>query len=137
MTAEIPCIKCLIHFIGLINSVDSLLNLPKVFGGNIVTSTTEFTLEANTRWVEWDRVDIRLWRAASWGSVVVAVTKVASTVIKPATYRVDKACWVKFADAVSKDEFCVFDSWLAPAFVVYDLEHTYPLAAQPTTMSTN
>jgi hypothetical protein len=136
MAAEIPRIKRVIHFVGLVDTVDSLLNLPKVLGGDVVTSTTKFTLKADTRWVERDRVNVGLWRTASWGSVVVAVTKVASAVIEPATYRVDEARWVKFADSGSKAELCVIESWLAPAFIVYDLKHTNLLAAPTTKRST-
>ena len=32
MAAEVPRIKCLMQFVGLVDSVDSLLNLPKVLG---------------------------------------------------------------------------------------------------------
>lgn len=92
-----------------------------------MTSATEFTLEADARWAQVDRVP---WHAALWVSVVVVVTEIASAVIEPATDGVDKARWVKFVDHVSQAEFRVFGDDLTPTFVVYDLEHTNPLAAR-------
>lgn len=136
MASEIPRIKRVIHLVGLVDTIDSLLNLPKVLGGDIVTSATEFTLEADARWVELGRVDVVLWRATSWASVVVVVTEVASAVIEPATAGVYKARWVKFMDYVSEAEFWVVGIGLTPAFVVNDLEHTDPLAARSTKRST-
>jgi len=124
MIAGIPGIKCIIHFIGLTDKVDGLLNLPKMLGGDIVSSATEFTLEADARWVE------ALWQTALWVTVVMVVTEVASPVIEPATDRVDKARWVKFADYVSKVELWVVLIGLTPAFVVDDLENTNLLATK-------
>ena len=95
-----------------------------------MTSATEFTLEADARWVEWVQVDGVPWCAALWVSVVVVVTELASAVINPATDGVDKARWVKFVDDVSKVEFWVVGGNLTPTFVVDDLEHTNPLAAR-------
>jgi hypothetical protein len=124
MTAGVPSIKCLIHFVGLADKVDGLLNLPKVLGGDIVSSATKFPLEADARWVE------ALWQTALWVTVVMVVTEVASPVIEPATDRVDKARWVKFVDYVSKAELWVVLIGLTPAFVVDDLENTNLLATK-------
>jgi hypothetical protein len=52
MTAGFPGIKCLIHFVGLADTVDSLLYFPKMLGGDIVTCATKFTLEADARWIK-------------------------------------------------------------------------------------
>lgn len=128
MASEIPRFKRFIHLIGLTNTIDSLLNLPEVLGGDVVTGTAEFTLETDARWVVLGRVNVVIWRAASWASVVVAVTEVASAVIEPATGGIHKARWVKLMDYVGEGKLWVVRIELTPTFVVNDLKHTNLLA---------
>lgn len=121
----------MIQFVGLVDKIDSPLNLPKVLGGDVVTSSTEFTLEANASWVQWVRVDVVPRDTALWAGVIVAVTEVARAVIEPTTNGVDQDRWIKFVDSLSKSKFWVVGIGLAPAFVVDDLEDTTPLATCP------
>lgn len=111
-------VERLIQLVGLAYPFDSAFDLPEVLAGDIVSQAGKLALKANARGVEWAWLLVMPWSTTLRADVVVIVTEVPGSVVKPSTDRVDEARGIEAAHHVCECKLRVVRSDLAPAFVV-------------------
>lgn len=93
--AIVPLRELGVELVRLLDAINSLRDLPQVFGRHVVAEPGEFALEADAAAVEGVGAPGRPGRSALWRDVVVVVAEVAGAVGVPAAYGIDEAGWVE------------------------------------------
>lgn len=158
MAAVIPDVDGFIDLVGLVDAVDCFLVVPeagldqqntqairmrsgenKLFNGDVVAKSAEFSLDANSGGVVGARLD-RVEGAAALGVGVVMVVldlvslrsilqsvfvrthaEVASSVIEPTSGRIHQPRGIQLLDTIGQPELRVVGRDLTPAFIIDDL----------------